>query len=154
MLILAEYERSAWSPTSHHIMCEHSHKLIVIQCEKQLQDFNANGCHVAYSCLVFNYAVVMQCFYGDELSHCCVGGLLSESCIFFRLDEKLKIGLEVSKIQGCNTDTLNKSLALSFSKARVHRVLKGLVNYQCLMISRPLELLNTLCVTWGSTGPE
>lgn len=61
MLILAQYERNEWSPTSHHIMCEHSHKLIVIQCEKQLQDFNANGCLVAYGFLVFSYAVVMQC---------------------------------------------------------------------------------------------
>lgn len=49
MLILAQYERNEWSPTGRHVMCEHSHELIVIQCEKQLQDFDANGCLVACS---------------------------------------------------------------------------------------------------------
>lgn len=67
--------------------------LIVIQSEKQLQDFNANGCLVVHSCSVFSYAVVMQCCYGDELSSCCVGGLRLK-CTFFRLDKKLKIGLK------------------------------------------------------------
>lgn len=78
MLILVQCERNEWSPTSHHIndtQCENTQKLIVIQCEKRLQDFNANGRLAACCCWVFSYAVVMKCCYGDELSACCVGGL-------------------------------------------------------------------------------
>ena len=99
MLILAQCERNEWRPTSHHIMWEPSHNLIVIQSEKQLQDFNANGCLAVHSRLVFSYAVVMPCCYGDELSSCCTGGLRSKCCVFFRLDKKLQIGLcEVTKM--------------------------------------------------------
>lgn len=47
MLILARYQKNDWRLTSHHIMWEHSHNLIVIQSQKVLQDFTANGCPVA-----------------------------------------------------------------------------------------------------------
>ena len=148
MLILAQCERNKWRPPSHHIMWECSHNLIVIQSEKQLQDFNANGCHVAHRCLVFSYAVVLQCCY--ELSSCCVGGLRSKCCRFFRLDEKLKIGLsEVSKSESRNTDAIKPYLFVPSPRRGFPLTWNG-QKYQCLMISRPSSW-NTLCVTGGST---